>query len=89
MQSIVKMQESKTTLTRNESCFVYQIFFCHLQYLDGIKDATIRLNTKSKTQDNKKHFHSAKGNKMKSKFKKAKTKTFQKVHLKVATKGSF
>ena len=21
---------------RNESCFVYQIFFCHLQYLDGI-----------------------------------------------------
>ena len=40
--------------------------FCHLQYLDGIKDATIRLNTKSKTQDNKNTFIQQKETKWKA-----------------------
>ena len=60
--------------------------FCHLQYLDGIKDGTIRLNTKSKTQDNKNTFIQQKETKWKANSRK-KNKNFSKSSLESRNKN--
>ena len=88
MQSIVNMQEFKISLkTRNESFFVYQNFLWHLLYLDGIKDSAIRLNIKSKTQDNKNTFIQQKEAKRKASSRKQKTKNFSKISLESRNKN--
>jgi len=56
-----------------------KIFFCHLLYLDGIKDSAIRLNIKSKTQDNKNTFIQQKEAKRKASSRKRKPKLFKKL----------
>ena len=59
--------------------FVHQITSCHLLYLDGIKDSAIRLNIKSKTQDNKNTFIQQKEAKRKASSRKQKLKLFKKL----------